>query len=153
MTLREIWNNRSWRFTFWLTAALLAYRTAPDTGVPLAVSVLTGILYLVMWVLMIHLDAGYPERVSPLTKFMMVLTALTVVTMITTAAKTPLVAVAIFWLVPVGMPLQGLVRVFSDTASRSDGAMAAVSCGWLALLLLLRLALHEKNIEKQRKPS
>ena len=31
MTLREIWNNMTYRFCFWLIAALLAYRTGAVT--------------------------------------------------------------------------------------------------------------------------
>lgn len=142
MTLKEIWNNRSWRFMFWLTAALLAYRTSPDAGFSLGLSAATGVIYLVMWVLLIRLDARAGEKVSPLMCFMLVLMALMAVTLASGAALT---MAALFWLVPVGMPIQGLVRLFSDSASRSDGAMAAVSLVLMAALLALRLLWGRKR--------
>ena len=130
MTLQDIWNNRSWRFTFWLTSALLAYRTAPDTGVSMYVSVLTGLVYIVMWLLLLRLDAGAEERVSPL---------------ISSSLGYTITIIAVFWLVPVGMPLQGLARLFSYDASRSDGAMAAVAMVFLAVLLGLRFLWARKK--------
>ena len=145
MTLRDIWNNRSWRFTFWLTSALLAYRTAPDTGVSMYVSVLTGLVYIVMWLLLLRLDAGAEERVSPLVGFMLVLMALALVTLISFSLGYTITIIAVFWLVPVGMPLQGLVRLFSYDASRSDGAMAAVTMVFLAVLLGLRFLWARKK--------
>ena len=145
MTLQDIWNNRSWRFTFWLTSALLAYRTAPDTGVSMYVSVLTGLVYIVMWLLLLRLDAGAEERVSPLVGFMLVLMALALVTLISFSLGYTITIIAVFWLVPVGMPLQGLVRLFSYDASRSDGAMAAVTMVFLAVLLGLRFLWARKK--------
>ena len=145
MTLQDIWNNRSWRFTFWLTSALLAYRTAPDTGVSMYVSVLTGLVYIVMWLLLLRLDAGAEERVSPLVGFMLVLIALALVTLISSSLGYTITIIAVFWLVPVGMPLQGLVRLFSYDASRSDGAMAAVTMVFLAVLLGLRFLWARKK--------
>ena len=148
MTLKEIWNNRSWRFIFWLTAALLAYRTSPDTGFPLWLSVITGVLYLVMWVLLIHLDVRAGEKISPLMWFMLVMMVLMAVTLVLAQMNLSLPIVALFWLVPVGMPIQGLVRVFSDSASRSDGAMAAVSLVLMAALLVLRLVWARRQARK-----
>ena len=144
MTLKEIWNNRSWRFTFWLTTALLAYRTCPETGASPALSAATGALYLVMWVLLIHLDAKAGERFSPLMGFQLVMMALAAVTRLAGTGGA-LTTVALFWLVPVGMPLQGLVRLFSYDASRSDGAMAAVTMAFLAVLLGLRFLWARKK--------
>lgn len=144
MTVQEIWNSRSWRFMFWLTAALLAYRTAPDAGFPLWLSVCTGIVYLAMWAALIHLDARQEEKVSALMRFMAILMVLTLITLVSTAVGWNLTMFAVFWLIPVGMPLQGLVRLVSDAASRADAPMAAVSLGLLAILLLVRVALHRK---------
>ena len=56
--------------------------------------------------------------------------------------------IALFWLVPVGMPLQGLVRLFSDTASRADDAMALVSFAVMAVFLVLRTILCRKKTKK-----
>ena len=140
MTLKEIWNNRSWRFTFWLTSALLAYRTCPETGAAPALSAATGALYLLMWVLLIHLDARVGERFSPLMGFQLVMMALAAVTRLAGTGGV-LTTIALFWLVPVGMPLQGLVRLVNDGASRSDGGMAVASLLVLAVLLALRLAM------------
>ena len=144
MTLKEIWNNRSWRFTFWLTSSLLAYRTCPETGAAPALSAATGALYLLMWVLLIHLDARVGERFSPLMGFQLVMMALAAVTRLAGTGGV-LTTIAVFWLVPVGMPLQGLVRLFSYDASRSDGAMAAVAMVFLAVLLGLRFLWARKK--------
>ena len=140
MTLKEIWNNRSWRFTFWLTSALLAYRTCPETGMSLRLSAATGALYLLMWLLLIHLDAKAGERFSPLVGFQLAMMALAAVTYLAGTGGR-LTTIALFWLVPVGMPLQGLVRLVNDGASRSDGGMAMASLLVLAVLLALRLAM------------
>ena len=140
MTLKEIWNDRGWRFIFWLTSALLAYRTCPETGASLTLSVATGTLYLVMWVLLIHLDARAGERFSPLMGFQLVMMALMAVTRLAGTGGA-LTTIALFWLVPVGMPLQALVRLVDDQASRSDGGMAVASLLVLAVLLALRLAM------------
>lgn len=147
MTLKEIWNNRSWRFTFWLTAALLAYRTAPDTGVPLGISVLTGLIYVVMWVLLVHLDAGVSEKpVSPLLVFMALLMIFAAVTLAFAGEGAGLLlTVALMWLVPVGMPLQGLVRLASAGASRSDGAMAVVTLVFLAVMAAAWFVLYRRK--------
>ena len=145
MTLREIWNNMSYRFCFWLIAALLAYRTAPDAGYPVWVSAVTGVVYLVMWVLLVHLDAQSGRRFSGLMGFMLVLMALMTVTYATVQMQITITTVALFWLVPVGMPLQGLVRLFSDAASRADDSMAVVSFAVLAVFLVLRTILFWKR--------
>lgn len=150
MNLKEIWTNRSWRFMFWLTAALLAYRTSPDAGFPLALSAATGALYLVMWVLLLHLDAKAGEKVSPVMKFMLVLMALMAVTLAAGSAGRVLTTTALLWLVPVGMPLQGLVRLVSAEASRSDRAMAVVSLAVLAALLLLRMLWRQKAVRSDK---
>ena len=149
MTLKEIWNNRSWRFTFWLTSALLAYRTCPETGASQTLSAATGALYLVMWVLLIHLDAKAGERFSPLMGFQLVMMALMAVTRLAGTGGA-LTTIALFWLVPVGMPLQGLVRLVNDGASRSDGGMAVASLLVLAVLLALRLMLGVVFSRKRR---
>ena len=145
MTMRDIWNNMSYRFCFWLIAALLAYRTAPDTGYPLAVSVLTGIVYLVMWVLLVHLDAQSGKRFSGLMGFQLVLMALMAATYVLVQKGMGITVVALLWLVPVGMPVQGIVRLFSDAASRADDSMAVVSFVLLAALLVLRTILCRKK--------
>ena len=138
MTLRDIWNNANYRFFFWLISALLAYRTVPDAGNPLVLSVFTGLVYLVMWVFLIDLNAGNGKKVSPLMCFMVALMVLMAVTYVTVQKGTSITFVALLWLVPVGMPLQGIVRVFSDAASRADDSMALVSFAVLAVLLVLR---------------
>lgn len=148
MTLRDIWNNMSYRFCFWLIAALLAYRTAPDTGCPVALSVLTGVLYLVMWALLIHLDAKSGKRMSALAWFMLILMALMAVTFVTVQLKVSITFVALLWLVPVGMPLQGIVRLFSNSASRADDSMAVVSFAVLGVFLVLRTILCKKRTKK-----
>ena len=140
MTLKEIWNNRSWRFTFWLTSALLAYRTCPETGMSLRLSAATGALYLLMWLLLIHLDAKAGERFSPLVGFQLAMMALAAVTYLAGTGGR-LTTIALFWLVPVGMPLQGLTRLVNDGLSRSDGGMALMSMAVLAALLALRMLL------------
>lgn len=145
MTMRDIWNNMTYRFCFWLIAALLAYRTAPDTGYPLAVSVLTGIIYLVMWVLLVQLDARSGKRFSGLMGFMLVLMALMTATFVLVRNGINITVIALFWLVPVGMPLQGIVRLFSDAASRADDAMALVSLAVMAVLLVLRTILCRRK--------
>ena len=148
MTMRDIWNNMTYRFCFWLIAALLAYRTAPDAGVFPAISVLTGIVYLVMWVFLVLLDAKNGKRFSGLMGFMLVLMALMATTFILVRKGMNITVIALFWLVPVGMPLQGLVRLFSDTASRADDAMALVSLAVLAVFLVLRTILCRKKTKK-----
>ena len=148
MTLRDIWNNMTYRFCFWLIAALLAYRTAPDTGYPLAVSVLTGIVYLVMWVLLVLLDARGGKRFSGLMGFMLVLMALMTTTFVLVRSGINITVIALFWLVPVGMPLQGIVRLFSDAASRADDTMALVSFAVMLILLVLRTILCRKKTKK-----
>ena len=145
MTMRDIWNNMSYRFCFWLIAALLAYRTAPDTGYSLAVSVLTGIVYLVMWVLVVHLDAKGGKRFSGLMGFMLLMMALMAATYVLVGKGLNITVIALFWLVPVGMPLQGIVRLVSDAASRADDSMAVVSFVLLAALLVLRTILCRKK--------
>ena len=145
MTLRDIWNNMSYRFCFWLIAALLAYRTAPDTGYPLAVSVLTGIVYLIMWVLLVQLDARNGKRFSGLMGFILVLMALMTTTFVLVRRGINITVIALFWLVPVGMPLQGIVRVFSDAASRADDTMALASMAVMAVFLVLRTILRCKK--------
>ncbi|MBE6961990.1 MAG: hypothetical protein E7445_05985 [Ruminococcaceae bacterium] len=145
MTMRDIWNNMAYRFCFWLIAALLAYRTAPDTGYGLAVSVLTGIVYLVMWVFLVLLDARGGKRFSGLMGFMLVLMALMTTTFVLVRNGLNITVIALFWLVPVGMPLQGIVRMFSDAASRADDSMALVSVVLLAALLVLRTILCRKK--------
>ena len=141
MTMRDIWNNMPYRFCFWLITALLAYRTAPDTGYSLMVSVLTGLVYLVMWVFLVQLDAKNGKRLSGLMGFMLVLMALMTATFVLVRKGTGIAAVALFWLVPVGMPLQGIVRLFSDAASRADDSMALISFVLMAALLVLRTIL------------
>lgn len=148
MTLRDIWNNANYRFFFWLISALLAYRTVPDAGNPLALSVFTGLVYLVMWVLLIHLNAGNGKKVSPLMCFMAVLMVLMAVTYVTVQKGTSITFIALLWLVPVGMPLQGIVRVFSDAASRADDSMALISFVVLAVLLVLRTIFFMKKTKK-----
>lgn len=145
MTMRDIWNNMTYRFCFWLIAALLAYRTAPDTGYGLAVSVLTGIVYLVMWVFLVLLDAKSGKRFSGLMGFMLVLMALMTTTFVLVRNGLNITAIALFWLVPVGMPLQGIVRLVSDAASRADDFMALISFVLLAVLLVLRTILCRKK--------
>lgn len=145
MTMRDIWNNMPYRFCFWLIAALLAYRTA---GVSSAVSVLTGIVYLVMWVFLVLLDAKNGKRFSGLMGFMLVLMALMATTFVLVRKGMNITVIALFWLVPVGMPLQGLVRLFSDTASRADDAMALVSFAVMAVFLALRTILCRKKTKK-----
>ena len=95
---------------------------------------------------------GAGEKLSPLMKFMLVLMALTLVTLTLGTAGQALTTAALFWLVPVGMPLQGLVRLASDALSRSDRAMAVVSLTVLAVLLLLRIFWHRRagGAEKRR---
>ena len=138
MTMRDIWNNMTYRFCFWLIASLMAYRTAPDAGYPLAVSVLTGIVYLVMWVFLVQLDGGSKKRFSGLMGFMIVLMGLMTATYVLVQKGMGITAVALLWLVPVGMPLQGLVRIFSDAASRSDDTMALISLAVVAVFFVLR---------------
>jgi hypothetical protein len=150
MTLKEIWEDRSWRFLFWLTAALLAYRTAPDAGFPLWLSVLTGALYIVLWVLLLRRDAREESPRTALVWFMLVLMALMLVTLVLTGAGINLPIVALLWLVPVGMPIQGLVRLVSDSASRSDGAMAAASLALMAALLALRFFWYKNRTKGQK---
>ena len=148
MTMRDIWNNMTYRFCFWLIAALLAYRTAPDTGYPMAVSVITGIVYLVMWVFLVELDARSKKRFSGLMGFVLVLMALMATTFVLVRKGMNITVIALFWQVPVGMPLQGLVRLFSDTASRADDAMALVSFAVMAVFLVLRTILCRKKTKK-----
>ena len=138
MTMRDIWNNMTYRFCFWLIAALMAYRTAPDTGYPMAVSVLTGIVYLGMWVCLVHLDGWSKKRFSGLMGFMLVLMGLMAATFVLVRKGMGITVVALLWLVPVGMPLQGIVRLFSDAASRADDAMALISLVVMAAFLALR---------------
>ena len=138
MTMRDIWNNMTYRFCFWLIAALMAYRTAPDTGYPMAVSVLTGIVYLGMWVCLVHLDGRSKKRFSGLMGFMLVLMGLMAATFVLVRKGMGITVVALLWLVPVGMPLQGIVRLFSDAASRADDAMALISLVVMAVFLALR---------------
>ena len=145
MTMRDIWNNMPYRFCFWLVAALLAYRTAPGAGYGLAVSVLTGVVYLVMWVFLVLLDARGGKRFSGLMGFMLVLMALMTTTFVLVRNGLNITVIALFWLVPVGMPLQGIVRMFSDAASRADDSMALVSVVLLAALLVLRTILCRKK--------
>ena len=145
MTLREIWNNMSYRFCLWLIAALLAYRTGPDTGSAMAVSVLTGILYLVMWVIVIELDSRKGKVVTGLTGFMAVLMGLMVFTYVTAQQGEVYTTAALLWMVPVGVPLQGIVRVFSDAASRADDTMALASMAVMAVFLVLRTILRCKK--------
>lgn len=141
MTLREIWNNMSYRFCLWLIAALLAYRTGPDTGNAMAVSVLTGVIYLVMWVLVIELDSRKGKALTGLTGFMAVLMGLMVFTYVTAQQGEVYTTAALLWMVPVGVPLQGIVRVFNDAASRADAPMAMISLCVMAVLLAVRLVL------------
>ena len=141
MTLREIWNNMTYRFCFWLIAALLAYRTGPDTGVSLAVSVITGILYLVMWVLLIELDSRKGKVLTGVTGLMAVLMGLMVFTYVTAQKGLVFTALALFWMVPVGVPVQGMVRLVNDAASRADVPMAVISLCLMAALLAVRLVL------------
>ena len=148
MTMRDIWNNMPYRFCFWLIAALLAYRTAPDTGVSPAVSVLTGIVYLVMWVFLVLLDAKNGKWFSGLMGFILALMALMATTFVLVRKGMNIAVIALFWLVPVGMPLQGLVRLFSDAASRADDAMALVSFVVMAVFLVLRTILCRKKTKK-----
>ena len=148
MTLRDIWNNMSYRFCFWLIAALLAYRTAPDAGYSLALSAVTGIVYLVMWVLLVHLDAGNGKKFSGLMTFMLVLMAMAAVTFVTTKMGIVITTVALFWLVPVGMPLQGLVRLVNDGASRADAPMAVIAMAVLAFFLVLRTVFRLTGTKK-----
>ena len=138
MTMRDIWNNMTYRFCFWLIAALVAYRTAPDTGYPMVVSVLTGIVYLVMWVFLAQLDARSKKRFSGLMGFMLVLMALMTATFVLVRKGMGITVVALLWLVPVGMPIQGIVRIFSDAASRADDTMALVSLAVVAVFFVLR---------------
>lgn len=145
MTMRDIWNNMTYRFCFWLIAALLAYRTAPDTGASLIVSALTGVVYLVMWVLLVQLDAKNGKRFSGLMGFMLALMALAATTFVLVRNGLNITVIALFWLVPVGMPLQGIVRLVGDAASRADDSMALVSFVLLAALLVLRTILCRKK--------
>ena len=145
MTMRDIWNNMPYRFCFWLIAALLAYRTAPGAGYGLAVSVLTGIVYLVMWVFLVLLDAKNGKRFSGLMGFMLVLMALMATTFVLVRSGLNIVVIALFWLVPVGMPVQGIVRLFSDAASHADDSLALISFVLLAVLLVLRTILCRKK--------
>ena len=56
-----------------------------------------------------------------------------------------IVVIALFWLVPVGMPVQGIVRLFSDAASHADDSLALISFVLLAALLVLRTILFWKR--------
>lgn len=142
MTVKDIMNSRSWLFLFWMTAALLAYRTAPSAGLPLWISVVNGLIYLVCWILLIRTDAQAGGTFSPLMGFQLVLIFLSAVTLIAERGGETsgiVVRLALLWMIPVGLPLQGLVRVFAEAASLSDIAMAAVSIALLAVLLIIRM--------------
>ena len=141
MTLREIWNNMTYRFCFWLITALLAYRTGPDTGAALAVSVMTGVIYLLMWALLIELDSRKGKAVTGLTGFMAVLMGLMAFTYVTAQQGKVVTTAALFWMVPVGVPLQGMVRLVNEAASRADAPMAVISLCLMAALLAARLVL------------
>ena len=142
MTLHDIANSRSWMFLIWMTIALLAYRTAPQAGFPLGVAAVTGGAYLICWVLLVRADALAPQRLSPIMIFQMALMALAAMTLFVESRGTLQGAAAsltLLWLIAVGLPLQGLVKLFSAAASRSDMSMAVVSIGLLAVLLAARI--------------
>ena len=156
MDMKEIMNNRSWLFLFWMTAALLAYRTAPDAGFPLWVSVATGLIYLACWAALLRADARADQWISPLVWFQLVLIVLAAVTWVAECGGSTSGAVArlaLLWLIPVGLPLQGLVRVFAAEASQSDIKMAAVSIALLAVLLVIRTLWHTASVRGGSKKS